>query len=272
MASLALAFATDSEISMKINQCSRLTGNLRALMKEICHYCTENELRFYAVFDQHNEISENDQDTYPYSLPTILFHLPNFTGQVIVSATSDNSYKFRTAEKNRWPTFTIIDRFTDVEAVHYLQQLNFFCPNPPFLKTRVPTYESILEVTACVPLQLSNMVEIKDANCHLNMIAVEAEYKRSFALRWRNDEREFHHRFARTPQEKEAVLRAVSYMEEGVPVPSDDDKMRLLNLQLMYETEDHIIKAVTPIAKDAITAYWQKCKVDETLEETPNIT
>ena len=73
MASLALAFATDSEISMKINQCSRLAGNLRALMKEICHYCTENELRFYAVFDQHNEISENDQDTYPYSLPTFLF-------------------------------------------------------------------------------------------------------------------------------------------------------------------------------------------------------
>jgi hypothetical protein len=102
-----------------------------------------------------------------------------------------------------------------------------------------------------VPNELSELVKFRSVDLKQTITAYVATRVKHWTVLIGN----FISEFATDDERKQEARRAVSLMELRVPI-SQIRTTYLLNEQLMYEDNDHVIRPITPLAQDALLAHW----------------
>ena len=76
----------------------------------------KNNLKLYAIFDQHNGLDSDQRKQFPfYLLESFLPKSVDFKGLTVISASANNEYHLKVAAKGEWPQFIMNEGYSDEE-------------------------------------------------------------------------------------------------------------------------------------------------------------
>jgi hypothetical protein len=254
LTAILLAFPDDKDV-VDLCDSTKLTLTLEVLIEFLPQYCRKNNFKLYAVFDQHNGLTEDNRKKFPFRI--IEADLPS-SGEwkdalIVVSASANNSYYLKVASDNEWPEFTITHGYSDEEFDVWVKNEYFFDGDPALKDVRYWTNK--------IPYELRLVLNAKQENPTASCLEVLEVYKKARENQLRAQQYQFKIEYITKQNMEEQAKRAVVLMELGL---STQGKDFFLNRQLAYVLDYHIY-ATTPLAREVLISHYSN------LEEEINI-
>ena len=258
------AFANDEKICkrveniLEIRDYAKLEEEVNSLiLNELPQFCAENKLNLFAIFDQHNALTEAERQTFPFKLPESLPSILSWSEAktlVVISASANNEYYLKVASKGDWPQFILNEGFTDDEFRTWTKESKFF-PDDENLS-------DVSYVTANIPNELRCILDLYEQSARKLSLSelVEMYWKQRFET-YTTKQEVWSDKFCQRNLNETHAKEVVVAMMLGVR-----SKPSSYNRELIY-FKDGIPKAITPVARDALLQFYNT-SLDQIFEET----
>ena len=112
------AFCQDPDVIEEWTSIKDDPDSILSSLRGLSNYCLKNSLNLYAVFDQHNGLTDTQRKLFPFSI--IETELPTYWNAnpkafVIIAASSNNTYFLKMASNSTWPKLELTLPFNDDE-------------------------------------------------------------------------------------------------------------------------------------------------------------
>eukprot|EP00026_Physarum_polycephalum_P004737 Phypoly_transcript_04760.p1 GENE.Phypoly_transcript_04760~~Phypoly_transcript_04760.p1 ORF type:complete len:650 (-),score=82.11 Phypoly_transcript_04760:159-1943(-) len=236
------AFAEDPNI---ISQCNaaQTTLSITNFLEYIPTYCQEKQLVMYAIFDQHNDLTEEQRKKVPYSWLEGFLPAVWRTRETLMVLTT-NKY-LQVANNNKWPTFNVNQGYTKTEFEAWAKKEQFF---PSVELSDVEYWTNSMPLELEILLQTSKSHVGTDATA---LCAVLADYRSARRLEFHNLQQKFEEECCSNTNNMDALRQAIVWMSLGVRNPYTIETK--INPELMFKDEKGIFRAITPIVYEVLT-------------------
>jgi len=237
------AFCQDPDVIEEWTSIKDDPDSILSSLRGLSNYCLKNSLNLYAIFDQHNGLTDTQRKLFPFSI--IETELPTYWNAnpkafVIIAASSNNTYFLKMASNSTWPKLELTLPFNDDEFALFAKK---------YLKNF--KMDDLRAWTDLMPHEL-NLIRLKareSPGATLQQIyeAYSSERKSEFVA--------LHTEFCKgkDPHSLTAIRLASVYLELGVPATG----YLLLDKVLMFQDKSRRVFAVAPLAKEAIIETWK---------------
>eukprot|EP00727_Mastigamoeba_balamuthi_P002886 m51a1_g12595 hypothetical protein (628) ;mRNA; f:842-2999 len=208
-------------------------------------YCASRGLQLFAVFDQHNGLTQDQRAQLPFSLPESLPERWIRSALCVVSASANNEYYLKIAADAKWPQLVFNRGFTDAEVTSWCAANGLPSPSDE------SALDDVLLWTSSVPYDLSLWREQFEP-----LSAKLAPHSAATAPAWADAIEKSRAKFCieRLCKPADEALARDTYvaMNLGLPLP----EAYLLNQQLMFVEGDRVWPT-TPLAGATLGRYWE---------------
>jgi hypothetical protein len=208
-------------------------------------YCYTRKINLYAIFDQHNGLTFEQRQTFPFKIVEHILpaSLSWKRALVVISASANNEYYLKVASDNHWPQFVMNHGFSTEEFQEWVKINNFFIGQD---------LERVEYYTSRIPYELRMVLEARNNLPNATLDDVLSSYIATRSQVFRAQQEVFEVNHLKTDTLKKNAIRAVTMMLLGLNVSKEAYKM---NNQLMFE-EKNILYPVTPLIRDLLESYW----------------
>jgi hypothetical protein len=258
------AFANDETICkrveniLEISDYAKLEDEVTSLiLEELPQFCAENKLNLFAIFDQHNALTEDERQRFPFELPEFLpSMLPWIEAKtlVVISASANNEYYLKVASKGNWPQFILDEGFTHEEFGVWVKENKFFEGDENLPNVEYQTANNPNELHCILDLY-----EQSGRKCSLPEL-VEKYCRNRFKI-YMAKQQVWSDKFCQGNLNETCATEVVMAMMLRVQTC-----LQTYNRELIY-FKDGIPKAITPVARDALLQFYDPI-FDQIFEET----
>jgi len=258
MNAVICTFSKDVEVMNKIENLSLEPQDCLEFLDWLPHYCKKNNLKLYAIFDQHNSLTDHQRGQFPFNLvETTLPSSESWKNSsiIVISASANNEYHLRVTS-DCYTQFLINRGFNEMEFNSWVEENDFF---------KGEDFDDIKYWTSCIPIELSVILEIKKELPNQPIQAILHAYLEKKHTEISVQQRMFinNHIFGKGDLALSYAINAATYMYLNLST-SERTLIFTLNQQLMFN-EGGFIYAITPIAKNIIYNSFEKDIADNSL-------
>jgi len=251
---VAVAFSRDDAI---IEVCKAVVDArtlLHLINTALPTFCRKKGKNLYFCFDQHNALSAEQRQRFPFSLPELeLESLQSLVGvaSLIVSASANNEFYLKVVAKNLWPIYSVTNGFAynehdaKCEVKVWLKYYNLFHEAP---------LEQLLYWTNCIPLELALVRDERKKLAETGSQADLDHVLKAYLISRKKMLAVLVEVFHTENKDFEGLLvNAVVAMELGLVYSPASIKC---NQQLTVIVDEHV-RALTPMASAALVDFYE---------------